>query len=82
MEEVIIMKKYVLRIVRRYRRCFVKLAIKCPDCAIKYWYDFTCRTDGVLDLLATDSSLSISEHMLICNYLAIQWKRLFNIYCK
>lgn len=76
------MKKDVLRIVRRYRKCFVKLAIKHPDSALKYWYDFNCRTDGILDLLATDSSLSISEHMLICNYLAIQWKRLFNIYCK
>ena len=76
------MKKDVLRIARRYRKSFTRIASKYPKDAMNYWFDFNCRTDGLLDLLAEDSSLSLKEHMLISNYLALQWKRLFNIYCK
>ena len=76
------MKKDVLRIARRYRKSFTRLASKYPKQAMKYWFNFNARTDGLLDLLAEDSSLSSAEYMLICDYLATQWQRLFNIYCK
>lgn len=82
MEGVIIMKKDVLRIVRGYRKCFVQLATKRPKQAITHWSNFVLRTDGVIDLLATDCSISIEEHRLICKYLTKQWERLYDIYCK
>ena len=75
------MKKDVLRIVRGYRKCFVRLAIKNPKQAMKYWFDFNLKTDGVIDLLATDSNISVEGHMIICKYLASQWAKLYNIYC-
>lgn len=76
------MKKDVLRIVRGYRKCFARLAIKYPGRAITHWTNFNLRTDGLIDLLATDCSISIEEHMLICKYLTKQWQRLYDIYCK
>lgn len=76
------MKKDVLRIVRGYRKCFAQLATKYPKRAITHWINFNIRTDGVIDVLATDNSISVEEHRLICKYLAYQWQRLFNIYCK
>lgn len=82
MEGVIIMKKDVLRIVRGYRKCFAQLATKHPKRAITHWNNFVLRTDGVIDLLATDCSISIEGHRLICKYLTKQWERLYDIYCK
>lgn len=76
------MEKEVLKIVRRYRKCFTQLATKYPKQAITHWSNFNLRTDGVIDLLATDGSISIEEHRLICKYLRNQWERLYDIYCK
>lgn len=76
------MKKDVLRIVRQYRKNFAKLATDDPKRAITYWFDFGLKTDGVIDLLSTDCSMTIDEYMLICIYLENQWDRLYDIYCK
>lgn len=75
------MKKEVFRVIRRYRKSFAKLATNNPKQATRYWFGFNHRTDGVIDLLATDCSISIEEHMLICKYLRKQWERLYDIYC-
>lgn len=32
------MKKEAFKIVRRYRKCFARLAIKYPKDSLKYWY--------------------------------------------
>lgn len=76
------MKKEVFRIVRCYRKCFARLATKNPKESMYFWRLYRDKTEGLMDLFAADSNVSCEDYMLINRYLANQWQRLYNIYCK
>ena len=76
------MKKEAFRIVRRYRKSFASLATRNQKLALDFWFSYNTKTDGVIDLLVTDCTISVEECLLISKYFAKQWQRLYNIYCK
>ena len=78
----IIMKKYAFDNVRRYCKTFARLAIRYPKDAMNYWFNFSQKIDGVMDMLACDNSMSIHEYRLISKYFKKKMDRLFKIYCK
>lgn len=68
-------------IARRYRKNFVRLAIKYPKNSIEYSYIYYDQLNGLLDLLAYDKTITHHEYMLIVKYFYKKWQELHNIYC-
>ena len=75
------MKKEAFMIARRYRKNFVRLAIKYPKDSLKYCYIYYDQLNGLLDLLAYDKTITPHEYMLIVKYFYKKWQELHNIYC-
>lgn len=75
------MKKEAFMIVRRYRKNFVRLAIKYPKDSLKYWWIYYDQLNGLLDLLAYDKTITRREYMLMVKYFYKKAKELHIIYC-
>lgn len=76
------MKKQAFSIVRRYRKCFVALAIKDPKNSVTYWTIYTDQLNGLLDMLACDTTISHIEFVLMVKYFYKKFNELYDIYCK
>lgn len=75
------MKKEAFMIVRRYRKNFVRLAIKYPKDSLKFWYIYYDQLNGLLDLLAYDKTITSHEYMLMVKYFYKKAQELHIIYC-
>lgn len=82
MEGDIIMKREAFMIARRYRKCFVRLAIKYPKDSLKYWYIYYDQLNGLLDLLSYDKNITSHEYMLMVKYFYKKFQELHIIYCE
>lgn len=67
------MKKQVFRIVRRYRKSFAILASKHPKLAMDFWHIYHDKTEGVMDLFATDSNVPYEQYILVNRYFESRW---------